>query len=95
MRHTAKLIFLGKVREVSEEIIPFVRFKAEMDGRVASSETEIAILQIEGTSSYHPIFLPERMDEIEKQLGEINVVLSGDAKRLIKRFNAENRDLHR
>jgi hypothetical protein len=85
-RYTAKLVAVTKVADVPEEIMPFVRFRAELDGRELSGSEYVVILQIAGTNSYHPIFLPLKLEEIEKQLDEVDASLSTDARELLRQY---------
>lgn len=81
MTHIAKMVAVTKVANVTDELLPFVQFKAEKEGRKLSGSEPVAILQIEGTQSYHPIFLPATIEEIEKELNELDVVLNEDSKK--------------
>ena len=83
MTHTAKMVALTKVADVTEELMPFIQFKAERDGRELTGNEEVIILQIEGTQSYHPIFLPAKLEKIEEELKELDVTLNADAKNKI------------
>ncbi|MDY6965483.1 MAG: DUF749 family protein [Halobacteriota archaeon] len=83
MTHIATVAAITKVANVTEELMPFVQFKAEKEGRELSGSESVAILQIEGTESYHPIFLPAKIEDIEEELKELDVVLNSDAKKSI------------
>ena len=80
MTHIATVVAVTKVANVSEELMPFVQFKAEKEGMELSGNESVVILQIEGTQSYHPIFLPAKLEDIEEELKGLDVVLNSDAK---------------
>lgn len=84
MTHIAKIAVVDKVANINEELMPFVEFRAEKDKRKLSGDESVIILQIEGTQSYHPIFLPANLEDIEKELKELNVELGSDAKKTVK-----------
>ena len=83
MTHIAKVVAVTKVANVSDELMPFVQFKADQMGRKLSGSESVLLLQIEGTHSYHPFFLPNRLENIEKELKDLDVKLNSDAKKTI------------
>jgi hypothetical protein len=55
--HVAKLFSVCSLGKIPDNLLPFVNFKARMDGIELSEDETIIIFQIEGTQSYHPFFL--------------------------------------
>ena len=72
MAFVATLDRIDKVKNVEDEMMNYVKFKAAMEKRDWDEEDEIAILQIVGTTSYHVLFLDSynSLDEIKKELKE-------------------------
>lgn len=76
MAHTAKLVSISKVADIDEELMPFVEFKASLIEKELSGTENVALLLVEGTNSYFPVFLDDTgIEELEKQLQEIDVEL--------------------
>lgn len=72
MAFVATLDRIDKVKNVEDEMMNYVKFKAAMEKRDWDGEDEIALLQIVGTTSYHVLFLDSynSLDEIKKELKE-------------------------
>ena len=80
MTHIAKIAAVSKVADVTEELMSFVEFKADKEGRKLTGDESVVILQVDGTQSYHPIFLPAKIEDIEKELKDLDVSLNADSK---------------
>ena len=63
--HLARLVSISRVEEIPEQFRGFVDFHANLEGHDVSQKEKLAILVIEGTSCYVPVFL-ERMKGIEE-----------------------------
>ncbi|MDY6958263.1 MAG: DUF749 family protein [Halobacteriota archaeon] len=83
MTHIAKIAAVTKVADVSEELISFVEFKAEKEGRKLTGDESVIIIHVDGTQSYHPIFLPAKIEDIEEELKKVDVTLNVDSKKSI------------
>ncbi|MDY6865955.1 MAG: DUF749 family protein [Halobacteriota archaeon] len=83
MTHIAKIAAVTKVADVSKELISFVEFKAEREGRKLTGDESVIILHVDGTQSYHPIFLPAKIEDIEEELKKVDVTLNADSKKSI------------
>lgn len=69
------LVGICKFRELTDDLVPFAQFKARLDKRETIDDNdEIAILQIQGTESYHILFLDSynSKEEIKKELKDID-----------------------
>ncbi len=80
--HVAKLIAITEVKNVPPDIRPFVEFKAAVEDRKLTEDEQVAILVIDKTTSYVPVFLkdPVTMKKLEEELSKQDAKLSADAK---------------
>ena len=80
--HVARLIAVTEVRNVPPEIRPFVEFRAAVEEREVDEGERVAILVIETTSCYIPVFLkdPVTMEELEKRLADQDAQLAADSR---------------
>lgn len=88
MAFVATLDRIDKVKNVEDEMMNYVKFKAAMEKRELNEEDEIAILQIVGTTSYHVLFLDSynSIDEIKKELRESDAKINATSLNVIKRY---------
>ena len=99
MAFVATLDRIDKVKNVEDEMMNYVKFKAAMEKRDWDEEAmekrdwdeedEIAILQIVGTTSYHVLFLDSynSLDEIKKELKEqSDAKINAPSLNVIKRY---------
>lgn len=88
MAFVATLDRIDKVKNVEDEMMNYVKFKAAMEKRELNDEDEIAILQIVGTTSYHVLFLDSynSIDEIKKELRESDAKINAPSLNVIKRY---------
>jgi hypothetical protein len=86
--HTAELISINHVSAMPEEIWPFVQFKAKLKKRELRKDQIVAMLLVQSTSCYIPIFLDDHSDieEIKRELGEQDAELSPSAERAIREY---------
>lgn len=82
----ATLAGIFKFNELPEEYIPFVRFKASLEGREIEEDEDIAILNISGTESNHVLFLNSYKDinEIEVELKEAEAKINYNTKKILE-----------
>lgn len=80
--HVARLVAVTEVRNVPPDIRPFVDFRAAMEEREVGEGEMVAILVIENTSSYIPVFLkdPVSLAELEERLAEQDAKLATDSR---------------
>jgi hypothetical protein len=83
----ARLLAVTEVRNVPPEIRPFVDFRAAIEERELEDEEKVALLVIETTSCYVPVFLkdPESMAELEKRLADQDAKLTADSRDALAR----------
>jgi hypothetical protein len=106
MAFVATLDRIDKVKNVEDEMMNYVKFKAAMEKRDWDEEDEIAILQIVGTTSYHVLFLDSynSLDEIKKELKikfiplltkekSIDVAKGEDADEILHAFTKRSQEL--
>ncbi|UCE90737.1 MAG: DUF749 family protein [Methanobacteriota archaeon] len=80
--HVARLVAITEVRNVPPDIRPFVDFRAAMEEREVDEDEKVAILVIETTSCYIPVFLrdPVGLKELEDRLAEQDAKLAADSR---------------
>ncbi len=80
--HIARLVAITELRSVPPDIRPFVEFKAAVEERMVDEGDKVAILNIDTTSSYVPVFLkdPPTMSALEKDLERQDARLTPDSK---------------
>ena len=77
-KYRAVLLTITSVRTVTEDLMPFVTFRANIEKRDAMPDDEVAIFNVHGTSSHFVVFMDEgkTMEEFDEELVPYNVVLS-------------------
>ncbi|MDQ1371148.1 MAG: hypothetical protein QG582_62 [Candidatus Thermoplasmatota archaeon] len=85
--HKANLVAITEVRNVPPDIRPFVSFMAEVEGRGLSEDELVAVLVIDTTTSYIPVFLkdPPTMASLEETLARQDATLTSEAKAALAR----------
>jgi hypothetical protein len=68
--YIAVLVDIKEVGKLSSELMPYVEFKASLEGRELSGGEKVAIFNIATTSSYASIFLDEgkTIEQIEAEI---------------------------
>jgi len=63
---------------VSEELLPFVAFRANLEHRDLRDGDEVAIFNVHGTSSHFVVFLDpgKTPEDVEEEMVPYNVVVS-------------------
>ncbi len=81
-RHPGKfraiLLTITKVRQVVEDLKPFVVFRANIEEREADPQDTVAIFNVHGTSSHFVVFLDEgkTMDDFDEEIVPYDVLIS-------------------
>jgi hypothetical protein len=83
--HIARLVAITEWKNVPSEMRPFVEFKAAVEERELDDKELVAILNVETTTCYIPVFLkdPHSMDEVEKDLANQDAKLTPDTKEVL------------
>ncbi len=70
--YLARLVTISTVEQMPEQFQGFLNFQANLEGHEASKKEKVALLVIEGTSCYVPVFLDrlKEIREIEERLAE-------------------------
>jgi len=76
------LVAITELRNLPPDIRPFVEFKAMVEDRKLDEKEVVAVLNIDTTTCYVPVFLkdPPTMDRVEKELAQQDAKLSFDSK---------------
>ena len=85
--HVARVLAITEVKNVPPDIRPFVEFKAAVEERKLSEDEKVAVLVIDTTTCYVPVFLknPKSMDQLEKELAGQDAKLTPDSKDALSR----------
>lgn len=88
--HKANLVVITEVKNVPPDIRPFVSFRADVEERQLSEDELVAVLVIDTTTSYIPVFLkdPPTMKEIEETLAKQDAQLTSEARNALSRHIA-------
>jgi hypothetical protein len=80
--HVARLVAITELCNLPPDIRPFVEFKAMVEDRKLDEKEVVAVLNIDTTTCYVPVFLkdPPTMDRLEKELAQQDAKLSSDSK---------------
>ncbi len=83
--HVARLIAITEVKNVPPDIRPFVEFKAAVEDRKLSDTEKVALLVIDTTTCYVPVFLknPVTISQLEKDLAKQDAKLASDSKKVL------------
>lgn len=85
--HVARLVAITELKNVPPDIRPFVEFRAAVEDRQLVENEVVAILNIDTTTCYVPVFLkdPMTMGELEKELKQQDAALAVDSKEALSR----------
>ncbi|OGS56301.1 MAG: hypothetical protein A3K60_07575 [Euryarchaeota archaeon RBG_19FT_COMBO_56_21] len=80
--HVARLVAITEVKNIPSDIRPFVEFKAAVEERELEDKELVAVLNIDSTTCYFPVFLknPQTMEQLEKELEAQDARLTVDSK---------------
>ncbi len=76
------MVAITELRNLPPDIRPFVEFKAMIEDREMDEKEVVAVLNIDTTTCYVPVFLrnPPTIDQLEKELAQQDAKLSSDSK---------------
>jgi len=76
------LFAITEVKNVPPDIRPFVDFKAAVEERELDDKELVAVLNIDSTTCYVPVFLknPQTMEQLEKELEAQDARLTVDSR---------------
>jgi len=85
--HIARLVAITELRNVPPDIRPFVEVKAAVEERKLDENDLVAILNIDTTTCYVPVFLkdPVTMKEVEAELAKQDAALTVDSKEALSK----------
>jgi len=85
--HFARVLAITEVKNVPPDIRPFVEFKAAVEDRKLSEDERVAVLIIDTTTCYVPVFLknPVPIEQLEKQLASQDAKLTPDSREALSR----------
>lgn len=85
--HVARLVAITELKNVPPDIRPFVDFKAAVEDRVLEDMDKVAILNIDTTTCYVPVFMkdPPTMKDLEEDLEKQDAKLAADSKAALAR----------
>ncbi len=83
--HVARLVAITEVKNVPPDIRPFVEFKAAVEDRKLSEGEKVALLVIDTTTCYVPVFLkdPVTLRQLDKELSSQDAKLAADSRELL------------
>lgn len=84
----ASIADIKYLKDVPEEFIPFVSFRASQEGRVLKGDERVAILNVATTTSYIAVFLDEgkTIEDVEEEVRGSGVSLNRDSRDVLKRL---------
>ena len=85
--HVARIMAITEVRNVPPEIRPFVDFKAAVENRTLTEDEKVAVLVIDTTTCYVPVFLknPAQLEQLENELASQDAKLTPDSRDALAR----------
>jgi hypothetical protein len=86
--HVARLVVVTELKNVPPEMRPFVEFKAAVQERTVGDEELVALLVVDTTTCYIPVFLkePGRLSELEKELEAQDARLAADSREVLAKY---------
>ena len=91
MEYIAKFVTVAEYKNITDKLKPFVNFHSGLDNIEIADNDKIAILQIEGTQSYFPIFLKTNptIKQVEAKLKKQETRLNSETKKLLLKYLSE------
>lgn len=82
----AKIADIKKVKEADEEYKPYIEFRAKIEKRELTGDEIVAILNVETTTSYIPVFLDKgkSIKDVEAEVKESGAELNRDSRKAIE-----------
>jgi len=83
--HFARLVAITELSNVPPDIRPFVDFRAALEDRKVDEKEQVAILNIDTTTCYVPVFLkdPITMAKLEEELERQDAKLTPDSREVL------------
>ena len=85
--HVARIMAITEVKNVPPDIRPFVEFKAAVEERKLAEDELVAVLVIDTTTCYVPVFLkdPAPIEQLERELASQDAKLTSDSRDVLSR----------
>ena len=85
--HVARIMAITEVKNVPPDMRPFVEFKAAVENRTLTDDEKVAVLVIDTTTCYVPVFLkdPVPMEQLENELATQDAKLTPDSREALLR----------
>lgn len=85
-KFVAKIADIKKVKEADEEYKPYIEFRAKLEKRELSGDEIVAILNVETTTSYIPVFLDKgkSIKDVEAEVYEAGAELNRDSRKALE-----------
>ncbi|HJX05004.1 MAG TPA: DUF749 family protein [Thermoplasmata archaeon] len=85
--HVARIMAITEIKNVPPDIRPFVEFKAAVEDRMLTEDEMVAVLVIDTTTCYVPVFLkdPVPLEQLEKELATQDAKLTSDSREALSR----------
>ena len=86
--HVARLVVVTELKNVPPEMRPFVEFKAAVQERTVGDEELVALLVVDTTTCYIPVFLKGSgtLSELEKELEAQDAQLAADSREVLAKY---------
>lgn len=83
----AKIADIKKVSDAGE-YLPYIHFKAEVEGKTLKGNELVAVLNVATTTSYIPVFLDKGkcIEEVDKEVSEAGAVLNKDSRAALQKL---------
>ncbi len=84
----ASIADIKYVREMPEEYLSYVNFRAAFEGRVLQGDERVAILNVSTTTSYIALFLDagKTISDLELEVEESGAALNADSKIVLQKI---------
>ena len=91
MTFIAKLVTISKFKNITDKLRSFVYFQSELENVTVKDGDKVAVLQIESTESYFPVFIEEKpsIKQIESKLAQQDTKLNAEARRILLEYLPE------
>jgi len=90
MQSKAFIAKIADIKKVSDagEYLPYIYFKAEVEGRKLNRDEKVAILNVATTTSYIPVFLDKgkHIEDVDREVSEAGAVLNRDSREALKKL---------
>ncbi len=92
MTYIARFVTVAEYKNLTDRFKPFVNYHSSLENFEVSEHEKIAILQIEGTESYFPIFINKKptIEQIEEKLAKQETRLNTETKKLLLKYLSDS-----